>query len=87
MSEHRKVTVYGTRTCPYCVAARMLLTKKAVEFEDIIVTDDPALREEMQTRSGGHTVPQIFIGDTHVGGFDDIYALDRNGELDSLLAE
>jgi len=82
----RKVTVYGNATCPFCGAARMLLTQKAIEYEDIPVGDDPALFEEMQSRSGSRTVPQIFIGDTHVGGFDELYALDKSGELDKLLA-
>ncbi len=65
----------------------MLLTKKAVEFEDIQVASDPALFAEMQEKSGRQTVPQIFIGDTHVGGFDELYALEQSGELDKLLAE
>ncbi len=65
----------------------MLLTKKAVEFEDIAVASDPALFAEMQEKSGRQTVPQIFVGDTHVGGFDELYALDQSGELDKLLAE
>lgn len=80
------VTVYGNRTCAYCGAARMLLTKKAVEFEDIIITDDPSKQEEMQRLSGKRSVPQIFIGDTHVGGFEELSALDKSGELDKLLA-
>ncbi len=83
----KKVTIYGNSTCPFCGAARMLLTKKAVEFEDIAVSGDPALFAEMQEKSGRQTVPQIFIGDTHVGGFDELYALDQSGELDKLLAE
>lgn len=65
----------------------MLLTKKAVEFEDLQVASDPALFAEMQEKSGRQTVPQIFIGDTHVGGFDELYALEQSGELDKLLAE
>ncbi len=65
----------------------MLLTKKAVEFEDIQVASDPALFAEMREKSGRQTVPQIFIGDTHVGGFDELYALEQSGELDKLLAE
>lgn len=65
----------------------MLLTKKAVEFEDLQVSSDPALFAEMQKKSGRQTVPQIFIGDTHVGGFDELYALEQSGELDKLLAE
>ena len=86
MSNPRKVTVYGNTTCAYCGAARMLLTKKAVDFEDIIITDDPLKQKEMQERSGAHSVPQIFVGDTHVGGFEELFALDKSGELDELLA-
>ena len=86
MSNRRKVTVYGNTSCAYCGAARMLLTKKAVEFEDIVITDDPLRRKEMQERSGQTSVPQIFIGDTHVGGFDELCALDKSGELEELLA-
>lgn len=80
-----KIVIYGTNTCGYCGAARMLLTKKGAKFEDILVHEDRALREEMQTRSGRTTVPQIFIGEQHVGGYDDLAALDRAGKLDALL--
>ena len=86
MAEHRHVTIYGNTACPFCGAARMLLTTKAVEFEDIGVSDDPAKFAEMQDRSGRDTVPQIFIDDTHVGGFEELYALNESGELDKLLA-
>jgi len=86
VSNSRKVTVYGNTTCGYCGAARMLLTKKAVDFEDIVITDDPLKQKEMQERSGARSVPQIFVGDTHVGGFDELFALDKSGELDELLA-
>ncbi|MCP4300541.1 MAG: glutaredoxin 3 [Gammaproteobacteria bacterium] len=82
----KPVTVYGNATCAFCGATRMLLTRKAVEFEDIIVTDDPLLFEEMQERSGKQTVPQIFVGDTPIGGFDELCALDKSGELDKMLA-
>jgi len=81
-----KVTIYGNTSCAYCGAARMLLTKKAVDFEDIVITDDPLKQKEMQERSGAHSVPQIFIGNTLVGGFDELCALDKSGELDKLLA-
>lgn len=64
----------------------MLLTKKAVDFEDIVITDDVEKQEEMRARSGRRTVPQIFIGDTPIGGFDELYALEKSGELDKLLA-
>ena len=86
MSAKKIVTVYGNTSCPFCGAARMLLTKKAIEFEEIIVTNDSGKFEEMQQRSGRRSVPQIFIGDTHIGGFDELCALDMDGELDKLLA-
>ncbi len=81
-----RVVIYGNTMCPFCGAARMLLKKKGVDYEDISVADDPSALAEMQERSGRKTVPQIFIGETHVGGFDDLYALDQSGELDTLLA-
>jgi len=81
-----KVTLYGNAACAYCGAARMLLTKKAVDFEDIVITDDHLKQKEMQDRSGAHSVPQVFVGDTLVGGFDELCALDKSGELDKLLA-
>ncbi len=80
------IVMYSNTTCGYCGAARMLLTKKGVEFRDITVTDDPRLRTEMEQLSGRRTVPQIFVGDHHIGGFDDLYALEQSGELDKLLA-
>jgi glutaredoxin 3 len=64
----------------------MLLTKKSVEFEDIVITDDVQKEQEMLTRGGTRTVPQIFVGDSLIGGFDELYALDKSGELDKLLA-
>ncbi|GHD34203.1 glutaredoxin 3 [Parahalioglobus pacificus] len=79
------VKMYTTRLCPYCMRARMLLESKGVAFTDIAVDADPELRREMMQLSGRHTVPQIWIGDQHVGGFDDIAALDRQGKLDELL--
>ena len=82
-----KVIIYGNASCPFCGAARMLLKKKAVEFEDISITGDAALLEEMQQKSGRRSVPQIFVGDHHVGGFDELDALNRSGELDKLLAD
>lgn len=80
------VSVYSTETCSYCGAARMLLTRKGVRYEEHVVSRDPELRAEMEARSGRTTVPQIFIGETHVGGFDDLCELDKSGELDKLLA-
>ena len=85
MSKNNKVTVYGNTTCAYCGAARMLLTKKAVEFEDIVITDDIQKQKEMQERSGCTSVPQVFIGDILVGGFEELCTLDKSGELEQLL--
>lgn len=78
--------MYTTRTCGYCAAARKLLANKSIEFEDIDVTRQPELRQEMEQLSSRNTVPQIFINEISVGGYDDIAALDRSGELDKLLA-
>jgi glutaredoxin 3 len=81
-----EVVVYSTGWCPYCDRAKALLGRKEVAFREIKVDDDPAERDAMLKRSGGRrTVPQIFVGDRHVGGFDDLYALDKTGELDKLL--
>ncbi|WP_420464745.1 glutaredoxin 3 [Panacagrimonas sp.] len=79
------VRVYSTLFCPYCVMAKRLLDGKGVRFEEIRVDEDQARREEMMRVSGRRTVPQIFVGDTHVGGCDELYALDRAGQLDPLL--
>ena len=79
------VVVYLAGWCPYCQRARGLLSKKGVQVREIDVDDDPQLREEMIARSGRRTVPQIFIGEKHVGGCDDLLALDERGELDRLL--
>ncbi len=80
------VTIYTTQICPYCQMAKRLLTTKGVAFDEIDVGGRPALRAEMEVKSGRHTVPQIWVGDTHVGGCDDLYALDGEGRLDQLLA-
>ena len=83
-----KIIMYATEVCPYCVRAEALLKRKGVtDIEKIRVDLDPAKRQEMETRvPGARTVPQIFINDQHVGGCDDIHELDRQGELDPLLA-
>ncbi|TXH14463.1 MAG: glutaredoxin 3 [Gammaproteobacteria bacterium] len=81
-----KVVMYTTRVCPYCVSAKRFLAAKGVEVEEIRVDEDPARRLEMRDRTQRTSVPQIFIGDTHVGGYDDMVALDRAGGLDPLLA-
>jgi glutaredoxin 3 len=79
------VTVYVSGWCPYCQRAKDLLTQKNVVFSEINVEDDSKLREEMIARSNRRTVPQIFIGDKHVGGCDDLVELERSGELDRLM--
>jgi glutaredoxin 3 len=85
MSDKPKVVIYGSQTCNYCTAARMLLKKKGANYEDVLVNTNPKLREEMHRLTGRRSVPQILIGDRAVGGFDDLYALDKAGELDRLL--
>lgn len=82
-----KVLMYATSWCGYCARARALLESKQVEFEEIDVDARPEARAEMIARSGRRTVPQIFIGETHVGGSDDLHDLDASGALDSLLKQ
>jgi glutaredoxin 3 len=83
----KPVEVYTTNYCPYCTAAKALLKKKGAAFTEIDVTYDHETRKKMTDRAGGRrTVPQIFIGSTHVGGSDDLHALDAAGKLDTLLA-
>ncbi|HVT63147.1 MAG TPA: glutaredoxin 3 [Legionellaceae bacterium] len=81
------ITMYSTATCPYCERARQLLHAKKVSFTEIRVDDHPEKRAEMQMKSQRHTVPQIFINEYHVGGCDDLYALDAEGRLDELLQQ
>lgn len=82
-----KVVMYATAVCPYCIRAEQLLKRKGVtDIEKIRIDLEPARSEEMIARTGRRTVPQIFIGDTHVGGCDDLHELDRQGGLDPLLA-
>ena len=83
----KPVTVYSTRVCPYCMLAKRLLTGKGIAYQEIMVDHDDALRAELMQRTGRRTVPQIFVGDHHVGGFDDLSALDRAGQLDPLLRD
>ncbi len=81
-----KIIMYCTAMCPYCVRAEMLLKKKGVEVEKIRVDQDPEQYQLMLSRSNGmRTVPQIFIDERHIGGFDELYELDMDGELDPLL--
>ena len=81
------VTVYTSPFCPYCIRALMLLDKKKVAYNKIAINKDKKLRVEMEQRSGRTSVPQIFIGKIHVGGYDDLAALNRKGQLDVLLEE
>lgn len=82
----KKVEIYTTQWCPYCHAAKSLLDEKGVSYEEVDA-DDPDVRMAMVQRANGRrTVPQIFVGETHVGGYDDMAALDRRGALDPLLA-
>jgi glutaredoxin 3 len=81
------VTIYTKTWCPYCMAAKELLQEKGIAFNEIEIGGNPDLRSEMMRKAGGRsTVPQVFIGSRHVGGCDDLYALDRRGELNRLLA-
>ena len=80
------ITIYTTRTCGFCYAAKSLLTKKGLSYDEIDVSADPAERQRMMLRTNGRrSVPQIFIGETHVGGNEDLYELERRGGLDQLL--
>lgn len=82
-----KIIMYTTQFCPYCVRAKQLLENKGVSIDQEVRIDlDPVERDKMMKASGRRTVPQIWIGETHVGGFDDLWALDRKGDLDALIA-
>ena len=81
----KPVKIYTTPSCPYCVRAKRLLQKKNIAYEEIDVAGDDEARERLTEQTGQRTVPQIFIGDRHVGGSDDLHALEERGELDSLL--
>lgn len=81
-----KITMYSTGFCPFCIRAKQLLKSKGIEqIDEIRIDQNPAERAVMMERTGRHTVPQIFIGNTHVGGCDDLFALERSGGLDPLL--
>lgn len=83
----QKILMYTTAVCPYCVRAEQLLRRKgAAEIEKVRIDLDPGRRDEMMQKTGRRTVPQIYIGETYVGGCDDLYELDRQGRLDALLA-
>ena len=83
----KKVIIYTTSVCPYCVRAKSLLKRKNVEYQEMNVENDETLRNEMIDKAGGlRTVPQIFVDDYHVGGCDDLYDLDSQGKLDELIS-
>lgn len=86
MTAEAKVVVYGTRFCPYCMAAKKLLKKKGVRYEDILVSTGE-MRREIEQRSGQRTVPQIFVNDKSIGGFDELCELEEDGRLDALLQQ
>ena len=81
-----KIVIYTTQICPYCVRAKMLFQRKGATYEEIDVSHDDEMRRRLVSMTGQRTVPQIFINDRHIGGCDDLYALDRQGALDPLLA-
>jgi glutaredoxin 3 len=81
------IIIYTTKFCPYCIMAKRLLDRKGASYTEINVDAEPGLREEMMIRTRRRTVPQIFIGDRHIGGFDDLYALDQLNQLDPLLGQ
>ncbi|MGC6511222.1 MAG: glutaredoxin 3 [Parvibaculales bacterium] len=84
----KKVTIYTTQTCPYCHAAKDLLSQKKIAYDEIDVSGNSDLRGQMSQKADGRTsVPQIFFGETHIGGCDDLYELEHQGRLDSLLAD
>ncbi|ACK52574.1 glutaredoxin 3 [Methylocella silvestris BL2] len=82
-----QITIYTTSTCPYCIRAKALLEKKKLEFTEISVDGDPKLRSELAERTGRSSVPQVFIGESHVGGCDDLYELHYDGKLEQLIAD
>ena len=81
-----EVVIYTTRWCPFCIRAKALLDQKRVSYQEILVDGDPATRHQMAERAGQTSVPQIWIGEQHIGGCDQLYGLERSGGLDPLLA-
>lgn len=81
-----EVVLYSSNYCPFCVRAKQLLQHKGLAYKELLIDGDAALRQDMMQRSGRHTVPQIWVDDTHVGGCDDLFELEREGLLDGLLA-
>ncbi|RPI13415.1 MAG: glutaredoxin 3 [Lysobacterales bacterium] len=87
MTATPEIVIYSTGWCPYCERARALLARKGLAFREVKIDENPAERDAMLARTGGRrTVPQIFVGDHHVGGYDDLYALEKAGKLDALVA-
>ena len=80
-----KIIMYSSRFCPFCIRAKTIFSKKKLEIEEILVDQDPNVRREMMAKSGRHTVPQIWIGEHHIGGCDELMALDRANKLDAML--
>ena len=85
MADKPRVRVYGSEQCSYCLAERMLLQDKGIDFEDVPVGGDPEMRRKMEAAGGGRTVPQIFIDGEPIGGFDELYVLEKSGDLDKML--
>ncbi|MFD1217010.1 MULTISPECIES: glutaredoxin 3 [Microbulbifer] len=83
----KEVVIYTTRYCPFCVRAKYLLDNKNIPYTEISVDGDQQLRAEMTAKAGSHTVPQIWVGEHHVGGCDELMAIERSGELDEMLAD
>lgn len=83
----KDITIYTTRTCPFCIRAKMLLDDKGLTYQEIAVDGKPKLRAQMAEKAGRTSVPQIWVGDYHVGGCDELMAFNRSGQLDKLLAE
>jgi glutaredoxin 3 len=86
-SDNPKVTVYSTTWCGSCVAAKKLLSKRGIDYVDINLDDDPSFRAKLMDLTGRFTVPQIFVGERHVGGFDDLRVLDQSGQLAELVEQ
>jgi glutaredoxin 3 len=82
-----EILIYTSSICPYCIMAKRLLDRKGLKYTEINVDKEPGIREEMMAKTKRRTVPQIYIGDFHVGGFDELYALERDKKLDNLLSD
>jgi len=82
----KNVVIYSSNWCPYCIRAKQLLNAKGVEFEEIVVDGKPDVRQAMAEKAGRTSVPQIWIGEQHVGGCDDLFALEKAGKLEAMLA-